>query len=55
MPDSRGLEALFCRLYLGRQIMTRLAVDLRGRGFGLQHVAIRPLVRRKIRDHPQRP
>jgi predicted nuclease of predicted toxin-antitoxin system len=33
MPDSPGLEALFVRLYFDRHIMTRLAVDLRGRGF----------------------
>jgi len=33
MPDSAGLEALFVRLYLDRHIMTRLAVDLRGRGY----------------------
>jgi predicted nuclease of predicted toxin-antitoxin system len=33
MPDSAGLEALFVRLYFDRHIMSRLAVDLRGRGF----------------------
>jgi predicted nuclease of predicted toxin-antitoxin system len=33
MPDSAGLEALFARLYFDRHIMTRLAVDLRGRGY----------------------
>ena len=33
MPDSNGLEALFVRLYFDRHIMTRLAIDLRGRGF----------------------
>lgn len=33
MPDSSGLEALFVRLYLDRHIMTRLAVDLRDRGY----------------------
>jgi predicted nuclease of predicted toxin-antitoxin system len=33
MADSDGLEALFVRLYLDRHIMTRLAVDLRGRGY----------------------
>ena len=33
MPDSTGLEALFIRLYFDRHIMTRLAVDLRGRGY----------------------
>jgi predicted nuclease of predicted toxin-antitoxin system len=33
MPDSVGLEALFVRLYFDRHIMTRLAVDLRGRGY----------------------
>lgn len=33
MPDSPGLETLFARLYFDRHIMTRLAVDLRGRGF----------------------
>jgi len=32
MPDSPGLEALWVRLYLDRHIMTRLSVDLRGRG-----------------------
>jgi predicted nuclease of predicted toxin-antitoxin system len=33
MPDSAGLESLFVRLYLDRHIMTRFAIDLRGRGF----------------------
>jgi len=33
MPDSAGLEALFVRLYLDRHIMTRLAADLRSRGY----------------------
>ena len=33
MPDSPGLEALFVRLSLDRHIMTRLALDLRGRGY----------------------
>jgi predicted nuclease of predicted toxin-antitoxin system len=33
MPDIAGLEALFVRLYFDRHIMTRLAVDLRGRGY----------------------
>ncbi len=33
MPDSPGLEGLFVRLYLDRHIMTRLALDLRGRGY----------------------
>jgi predicted nuclease of predicted toxin-antitoxin system len=33
MPDSNGLERLFVRLYFDRHIMTRLAVDLRGRGY----------------------
>jgi predicted nuclease of predicted toxin-antitoxin system len=33
MPDSPGLEALFLRLYLDRHVMTRLATDLRPRGF----------------------
>jgi predicted nuclease of predicted toxin-antitoxin system len=33
MPDSPGLESLFVRLYFDRHIMTRLAVDLRDRGF----------------------
>jgi predicted nuclease of predicted toxin-antitoxin system len=33
MPDSAGLEALFVRLYFDRHIMTRLAIDLRGRGY----------------------
>ena len=35
MADSAGLEALFVRLYLDRHIMTRLAVDLRGRGYDI--------------------
>lgn len=33
MPDSVGLEGLFVRPYFDRHIMTRLAVDLRGRGY----------------------
>ncbi len=33
MPDSANLEGLFVRLYFDRHIMTRLAVDLRGRGY----------------------
>lgn len=33
MPDATGLEGLFVRLYFDRHIMTRLAVDLRGRGY----------------------
>jgi predicted nuclease of predicted toxin-antitoxin system len=33
MSSAAGLEALFVRLYLDRHIMTRLATDLRGRGF----------------------
>ncbi len=33
MPDSSGPESLFVRLYLDRHIMTRLALDLRGRGY----------------------
>jgi len=33
MNDSAGLEGLFVRLYFDRHIMTRLAVDLRGRGY----------------------
>ncbi len=33
MPGSAGLEALFLRLYFDRHIMSRLAVDLRGRGY----------------------
>jgi predicted nuclease of predicted toxin-antitoxin system len=33
MPDSASLEGLFVRLYFDRHIMTRLAVDLRGRGY----------------------
>lgn len=33
MSDSAGLEGLFVRLYLDRHIMTRLAVDLHGRGY----------------------
>jgi predicted nuclease of predicted toxin-antitoxin system len=36
MPNSAGPEALFVRLYLDRHVMTRLAVDLRGRGFDVQ-------------------
>jgi predicted nuclease of predicted toxin-antitoxin system len=33
MADSPSLESLFVRVYLDRHIMTRLALDLRGRGF----------------------
>jgi predicted nuclease of predicted toxin-antitoxin system len=33
MPDSTGLETLFIRLYFDRHIMSRLAVDLHGRGY----------------------
>jgi len=33
MADSTGLEALFISLYFDRHIMSRLATDLRGRGF----------------------
>jgi predicted nuclease of predicted toxin-antitoxin system len=33
MSSSTGLEALFVRLYLDRHVMTRLATDLRGRGY----------------------
>lgn len=33
MPDSVGLEGLFVRLYFDRHIVSRLAVDLRGRGY----------------------
>jgi predicted nuclease of predicted toxin-antitoxin system len=33
MLNSSGLESLFVRLYLDRHIMTRLAVDLCGRGY----------------------
>ena len=33
MPDLPAPEALFVRLYFDRHIMTRLADDLRGRGF----------------------
>jgi predicted nuclease of predicted toxin-antitoxin system len=33
MPDTAGLEALFIPLYFDRHIMTRLAIDLRGRGY----------------------
>ncbi len=33
MPNSPGLKALFVRLYLDRHIMTRLAADLRSRGY----------------------
>jgi hypothetical protein len=33
MPATAGLEVLFVRLYFDRHIMTRLAVDLRGRGY----------------------
>jgi predicted nuclease of predicted toxin-antitoxin system len=36
MPDSPGIEALFVRLYFDRHIMTRLAVDLRERGFDVR-------------------
>jgi predicted nuclease of predicted toxin-antitoxin system len=35
MSASTGLEGLFVRLYFDRHIMTRLAVDLRGRGYGV--------------------
>src|SRR5687768_30908 len=35
MPDSPGREALFLRLYFDRHIMTRLAIDLRGRGYDI--------------------
>ena len=35
MPDAPGLETLFVRLYLDRHVITRLAVDLRGRGFNV--------------------
>jgi predicted nuclease of predicted toxin-antitoxin system len=33
MSNSAGLEGLFLRLYFDRHIMTRFAVDLRGRGY----------------------
>ena len=33
MTNSAGPEALFIRLYFDRHIMSRLAVDLRGRGY----------------------
>lgn len=33
MPDSTSHEALFLRLYFDRHIMSRLAIDLRGRGY----------------------
>lgn len=33
MADSTAPETLFIRLYLDRHVMTRLAVDLRGRGY----------------------
>lgn len=33
MPDSASLEELFVRPYFDRHITTRLAVDLRGRGY----------------------
>jgi predicted nuclease of predicted toxin-antitoxin system len=36
MVSSAGLEALFVRLYFDRHIMTRLAVDLRGRSFDVR-------------------
>jgi len=36
MAASPGLETLFVRLYLDRHIMTRLAIDLRGRGFDVE-------------------
>jgi hypothetical protein len=44
MPDSAGLEAIFVRLCFDRPIITRLAVDLRGRGYdGRRHAAGLPL------------
>jgi hypothetical protein len=36
MPDSPGLEALFIRLFFDRHIMTRLATDLRSRGYDVE-------------------
>ncbi len=33
MSDSSSLESLFVRLYFDRHIMTRLAIDLRERGY----------------------
>ena len=33
MTSSAGLEGLFIRLYLDRHVMTRLAADLRSRGY----------------------
>jgi hypothetical protein len=33
MSDSSGLESLYVRLYFDRHIMTRLAIDLRDRGY----------------------
>jgi len=33
MADSPAPETLFLRLYLDRHVMTRLAIDLRGRGY----------------------
>jgi hypothetical protein len=35
MADSPGLESLFVRLYLDRHVLSRLAIDLRGRGFDI--------------------
>jgi predicted nuclease of predicted toxin-antitoxin system len=35
MPDSASPDDLFVRIYLDRHIMTRLAVDLRGRGYNV--------------------
>jgi len=35
MADLPGLETLFIRLYSDRHVMTRLAIDLRGRGFDI--------------------
>lgn len=33
MPDSVNHDGIFIRLYFDRHIMTRLAIDLRGRGY----------------------
>jgi predicted nuclease of predicted toxin-antitoxin system len=33
MPDSSSLESLYLRLYLDRHIISRLAMDLRSKGY----------------------
>jgi predicted nuclease of predicted toxin-antitoxin system len=35
MPESSSPEGLFLRLYLDRHVMTRLATDLRARGYDI--------------------